>query len=137
VTELTYLLFLKMVKEQGGKVEAKVPKGYRWDDLTVLEGTEQLTFYSGLLLHLGTQTRLDRVKQIFADAQTSLKHPRNLKKLVEDIDQLDWFSAKEEGLGDLYEGLLEKNPGEKKSRSFKRTKPSSAWSSSTTPRASA
>lgn len=34
VTELTYLLFLKMAKEQGGKVEAQVPKGYRWDDLT-------------------------------------------------------------------------------------------------------
>jgi type I restriction enzyme M protein len=115
VTELTYLLFLKMAKEQGGKIEAQVPKGYRWDDLIALQGTEQLTFYRGLLLHLGTQTRLDRVKQIFADAQTSLKHPRNLKKLVDDIDQLDWFSAKEEGLGDLYEGLLERNAGEKKS----------------------
>jgi type I restriction enzyme M protein len=101
VTELTYLLFLKMVKEQGSKIEAQVPKGYRWDDLVALEGTEQLTFYRGLLLHLGTQIRLDRVKQIFTDAQTSLKQPRNLKKLVEDIDQLDWFSAKEEGLGDL------------------------------------
>jgi len=80
-----------------------------------LEGTEQITFYRGLLLHLGTQIRLDRAKQIFADAQTSLKQPRNLKKLVEDIDQLDWFSAKEEGLGDLYEGLLERNAGETKS----------------------
>jgi type I restriction enzyme M protein len=58
-----------------------------------------------MLLHLGTQARGDRIKKIFADAQTSLKHPRNLKKVVEDIDQLDWFSAKEEGLGDLYEGL--------------------------------
>jgi type I restriction enzyme M protein len=28
---------------------------------------------------------------------------------------LDWYSAKEEGLGDLYEGLLEKNATEKKS----------------------
>ena len=115
VTELTYLLFLKMAKEQGGRVEAQVPKGYRWDDLVGLEGTEQLTFYRELLLKLGTQTKLDRVKQIYADAQTSLKQPRNLKKIVEDIDQLDWFSAKEEGLGDLYEGLLERNAGEKKS----------------------
>jgi type I restriction enzyme M protein len=31
------------------------------------------------------------------------------------IDRLDWYSAKEEGLGDLYEGLLEKNAAEKKS----------------------
>ena len=61
---------------------------------------------------MGTQARGDRIKKIFADAQTSLKHPRNLKKVVEDIDQRDWFSAKEEGLGDLNEGLLERNAGE-------------------------
>lgn len=35
--------------------------------------------------------------------------------LVESIDALDWYSAREEGLGDLYEGLLERNAGEKKS----------------------
>ena len=29
-------------------------------------------------------------------------------------DGLDWYSAKEEGLGNLYEGLLEKNANEKK-----------------------
>lgn len=28
---------------------------------------------------------------------------------------MDWYSAKAEGLGDLYEGLLEKNASEKKS----------------------
>ena len=31
VTELTYLLFLKMMKEQ--ETEAVIPEGYRWDDL--------------------------------------------------------------------------------------------------------
>jgi type I restriction enzyme M protein len=30
------------------------------------------------------------------------------------IDALDWYSAKSEGLGDLYEGLLEKNAEETK-----------------------
>lgn len=115
VTELTYLLFLKMADELGGKVEAQVPKGYRWKDLKAYEGTEQLTFYRSMLLHLGTEARGVRIKAIFTDAQTSLRHPRNLKKVVEDIDKLDWFSAKEEGLGDLYEGLLERNAGEKKS----------------------
>ena len=44
-----------------------------------------------------------------------MKEPRNLRKLVQDIDGLDWYSAKTEGLGDLYEGLLEKNASEKKS----------------------
>ena len=27
-----------------------------------------------------------------------------------EIDKLDWYSARQEGLGDLYEGLLEKHP---------------------------
>jgi type I restriction enzyme M protein len=112
VTELTWLLFLKMAKETGA--EGELPKGYRWSDLEALTGLDLLTFYRKLLLHLGTETG-GRVQQIFADASTSLRHPRNLRKLVQDIDALDWYSAKEEGLGDLYEGLLEKNASEKKS----------------------
>lgn len=41
--------------------------------------------------------------------------PKNLKKIIDQIDKLDWYSAREEGLGDLYEGLLQKNADEKKS----------------------
>jgi type I restriction enzyme M protein len=58
---------------------------------------------------------LPAVPRIFADASTSLRKPANLKTLTTAIDQLDWYSAREEGLGDLYEGLLEKNAAEKKS----------------------
>lgn len=35
--------------------------------------------------------------------------------IITSIDDLDWYSAKEEGLGNLYESLLEKNANEKKS----------------------
>ncbi|MDM4013929.1 HsdM family class I SAM-dependent methyltransferase [Roseiconus lacunae] len=112
VTELTYLLFLKMMKETGQ--ENMLPKGYRWDDLVSKEGVEQLNFYREQLVHLGTSTR-GRVQAIFNNANSSLRKPRNLLKLVGDIDALDWFSARQEGLGDLYEGLLEKNASEKKS----------------------
>ena len=55
------------------------------------------------------------VLAIFTDAQTKLRKPTNLKALTDAIDKLDWFSAREEGLGNLYEGLLEKNAAEKKS----------------------
>ena len=112
VTELTWLLFLKMMKET--ERESQLPKGYRWDELETKEGIALLNFYRELLLHLGTEGS-DRVQAIFANASTSIKEPRNLRKLVEAIDGLDWYSAKHEGLGDLYEGLLEKNAGEKKS----------------------
>src|SRR5207302_521529 len=38
-----------------------------------------------------------------------------LSTLIAEIDGIDWFSAKQEGLGDIYEGLLEKNANEKRS----------------------
>lgn len=112
VTELTYLLFLKMAKETGA--EEQIPKGYRWDDLTKQDGVELLDFYKRLLLDLSRKGS-SRVQAIFADASTSFRQPRHLKQIVTDIDGLDWYSAKEEGLGDLYEGLLEKNAEETKS----------------------
>jgi type I restriction enzyme M protein len=112
VTELTFLLFLKMMEET--KREDRLPSGYRWKDLTTREGEDLLTHYRALLLKLGTEGS-GTVRDIFTDAQTSLRKPTNLKTLVLEIDKLDWFSARQEGLGDLYEGLLEKNAGEKKS----------------------
>lgn len=114
VTELTYLLFLKMAQETG--TEKNIPEGYRWADLTQKDGIEQMNFYRQLLVYLGTSDQTsNRVQAIFSDANTYLREPRYLKKLVSSIDELDWYSAKQEGLGDLYEGLLEKNANEKKS----------------------
>ncbi len=112
VTELTYLLFLKMLAETGR--EEIIPAECRWASLTGREGDALLTHYRATLLKLGTAPN-PGVRTIFADAQTSLRKPANLRELVGQIDKLDWYSAKEEGLGDLYEGLLEKNAAEKKS----------------------
>ena len=112
VTELTYILFLKMMAETGH--ENLLPEGRRWNDLARREGMDQLTFYKHMLLELGEKGGT-LVKAIFVDAQTRLKKPTNLKAIVEAIDSLDWFSARQEGLGAMYEGLLEKNAAEKKS----------------------
>lgn len=112
VTELTYLLFLKMAKET--ETESQLPSGYRWDDLETQPAPLRLDFYKRLLLELGIRgSRL--VKEIFANASSFIKKPTTLSTLVSEIDKLDWFSARQEGLGDLYEGLLEKNANEKKS----------------------
>src|SRR5579863_8972097 len=115
VTELTFLLFLKMLAETGH--EDRLPKGYRWAELDNRDGLDQLEYYRQLLLDLGSskKTKDAVVLAIFTDAQTKLRKPTNLKALTDAIDKLDWFSAREEGLGDLYEGLLEKNASEKKS----------------------
>lgn len=115
VTELTFLLFLKMMQETG--YESRLPEQYRWTELAKKDGLEQLEYYRRLLLDLGSVklTRDATVLAIFTDAQTRLRKPANLKSLTMAIDKLDWFSARQEGLGDLYEGLLEKNAAEKKS----------------------
>ena len=112
VTELTYILFLKMAKETG--TEKNIPEDYRWDALKTKEGMELKRFYEELLRELGENCS-GRVQEIYQGARSNIEEPANLKKIITNIDELDWYSAKEEGLGNLYEGLLEKNANEKKS----------------------
>jgi len=112
VIELTYLLFLKMAKET--YTENQLPEGYRWDDLETKAVRDRLEFYKLLLIHLGSRGST-LVKEIFANASSSIKKNNTLSTLVTEIDKLDWYSARQEGLGDLYEGLLQKNANEKKS----------------------
>lgn len=112
VTELTYLLFLKMAKET--ETEDQLPKGLRWDDLERKAAPDRLQFYKELLLRLG-ESKSKLVAEIFANATSFIRKPVTLTTLVDEIDQLDWYSAKREGLGDLYEDLLQRNANEKKS----------------------
>jgi type I restriction enzyme M protein len=112
VTELTQLLFLKMAKEAGQ--EEALPQGQRWDDLKARSGAARYDFYQQLLLTLGRAPH-PRVRAIYANARTALRQSRHLEQLVDGIDALDWFSAREDGLGNLYEGLLEKNATDIKS----------------------
>ena len=112
LNELTYILFLKMAEETGE--DKNIPEGYRWSDLKDKEGIELAMFYRRMLLDLGTEGQ-GKVKEIYTNAQTSIKEPANLRKIIKNIDELDWYEAKEEGLGEMYEGLLEKNASEKKS----------------------
>ena len=105
VTELTYILFLKMAKETGA--ESQIPEAYRWDNLTAKSGIELKKFYKELLNHLG-ENCTGRVREIYQGAGTNIDEPKNLEKIITTIDR-------EEGLGNLYEGLLEKNANEKKS----------------------
>lgn len=51
VTELTFLLFLKMLAET--RHEERLPKGYQWQKLVEDQGIEQLEYYRQLLLDLG------------------------------------------------------------------------------------
>ncbi|MFL7025222.1 N-6 DNA methylase [Enterovibrio norvegicus] len=126
VTELVLLLFIKMVHEN---IEADLidkhtlPEGCRWSDLNEKDGLNLLDDYKRMLLTLSTGKDSvgnilhadPLILAIYADAQTRLREPRHLKQLIKSLDSIDWFSAQKDGLGDLYEGLLEKNANETKS----------------------
>ena len=126
VTELVLLLFMKMEHEQVlnlNNFDQRLPEGCRWDDLRKKSGVTLLDTYRRALLTLSTGKDADDntvvtdqlILAIYADAQTSLREPRHLEQLVKSLDGIDWFSASKDGLGDLYEGLLEKNASETKS----------------------
>ena len=137
VTELTYILFLKMAKETNteGKFaegitllegddltpeqetqnsEKRLVLNYSWDTLLTKSGIELHKYYKDLLRLFGTYCT-GRVREIYQGSVTNIDEPKNLEKIITTIDGLDWYSAREEGLGNLYEGLLEKNANEKKS----------------------
>ena len=60
MSELTYLLFLKIAKETGTEVD--LPEGRRWDDLIALPESGILSNYKIMLTHLGEEATDDRVK---------------------------------------------------------------------------
>ncbi len=126
VTELVLLLFMKMENEQVlnlNNFDHRLPEGCRWADLKKKSGLNLLNDYKRILLTLSTGKDADGntvvtdplILAIYNDAQTSLREPRHLEQLIKSLDQIDWFSAQQDGLGDLYEGLLEKNANETKS----------------------
>jgi len=126
VTELVLLLFIKMVHENteaGTLKKHPLPEGCRWTDLNGKSGINLLNDYKRILLSLSTGRDSDGtlvhndplISAIYTDAQTRLREPRHLEQMIKTLDQIDWFSAQKDGLGDLYEGLLEKNANETKS----------------------
>ena len=119
VTELTYILFLKMAKETDGvdqrmKIQENIPEGYRWDDLLKIGANDLKEYYDELLKTLEKKGN-GLVKEIFLGAVSNIREPKNLYKIIHTIEGLDWYSKERETFGDLYEGLLEKNASEKKS----------------------
>ena len=127
LNELVMLMFLKMVQEQLDNElldEDPLPEGCHWSDIKNLSGIELLNAYRQILEALsgktaqlqGRQVTLSpKVQAIYADAATTIREPRSLETLIKSLDELDWFSADRDELGNAYEGLLEKNAGETKS----------------------
>ncbi|GAB3552265.1 class I SAM-dependent DNA methyltransferase [Spirosoma fluminis] len=115
LNELTYILFLRLSELK--KFEADIPDEYRWSRLTgITDNKELFDTYRELLATISSKTDNEAVKEIYTNASTTLRKPVNLKTLVTSINNLNWYDEHEQDkLATIYEELLEKNAGEKKS----------------------
>ena len=81
LTQLTYLLFLKMDQENVDEweEESHIPAGYRWNDLLKEQGTDLVRHYEETLQRLSSQSGL--IGNIFAKATNRIESPAYLEKL--------------------------------------------------------
>lgn len=115
VTQLTYLLFLKMDAENEKLFEetSSIPESYRWSNLIKLDGLDLIEQYEKTLKILSEQDNL--IGTIFTKAQNKIDKPVYLKKVISMIDEEQWLVMDGDVKGAIYEGILEKNGQDKKS----------------------
>lgn len=115
ITQLTYLLFLKMDDEnvQTFGEESAIPEGYRWGDLIDLDGHDLVKQYEDTLEELSGQDNL--IGTIYTKAQNKIDKPVYLKKVITLINEESWLVMDGDVKGAIYESILEKNGQDKKS----------------------
>lgn len=114
VTQLTYILFLKMDEEKEALgLNSTVPEGYKWKDLIQEQGKELVDKYEEILKELATQDGL--IGTIFTKATNKIDQPIMLKKVIDMVNSENWYMMDGDFKGAIYEGILEKNGQDRKS----------------------
>ena len=115
ITQLTYLLFLKMDDENVKLLdeESAIPEGYRWENLIELDGLDLIVQYENTLKILSEQDNL--IGTIYTKAQNKIDKPVYLKKVITMINEEQWLIMDGDVKGAIYESILEKNGQDKKS----------------------
>lgn len=115
LTQLTYLLFLKMDQENVDIYgdESSIPIEYRWSDLLKKQGEDLVKHYEKTLEVLSKEKGL--VGTIFTKATNRIERPAYLEKIIQLIDEEQWLLLDGDFKGALYEGILKKNGQDKKS----------------------
>ena len=114
ITQLTYILFLKMdsEKEELG-LGSSIPEGYKWEDLEGLSGTDLVEKYEEILKELSESEGI--IGTIFTRATNKIDKPVMLAKVIEMVSSEQWYMMEGDFKGAIYEGILEKNGQDKKS----------------------
>lgn len=114
ITQLTYILFLKMdaEKEELG-LGSSIPDGYKWKDIVELNGDDLIDKYEEVLKELSKDDGL--IGTIFTKASNKINSPVHLAKVLQMVGNENWYMMEGDFKGAIYESILEKNGQDKKS----------------------
>ena len=115
ITQLTYILFLKMdaEREELG-LPSYLPEDCKWKELTALSGTDLVEKYVEILKELSECDGL--IGTIFTKAANKVYRPVLLKKVIDMVAEENWYMMEGDLKGAIYEGILEKNGQDRKSQ---------------------
>lgn len=115
ITQLTYILFLKMdaEREELG-LPSYLPEDCKWKELTALSGTDLVEKYEEILKELSQCDGL--IGTIFTKAANKVYRPVLLKKVIDMVAEENWYMMEGDLKGAIYEGILEKNGQDRKSQ---------------------
>lgn len=114
ITQLTYILFLKMdaEKEELG-LGSSLPEGCKWNDIIELSGDDLIDKYEEILKDLSKDDGL--IGTIFTKASNKINSPVHLAKVLQMVGNENWYMMEGDFKGAIYEAILEKNGQDKKS----------------------
>ena len=114
ITQLTYILFLKMddEKEELG-LGSSLPEGCKWKDIADMNGSDLVEKYEEILKELEDDTGL--IGTIFTKASNKIDSPVHLAKVIQMVASENWYMMEGDFKGAIYESILEKNGQDKKS----------------------
>lgn len=121
ITQLTYLLFLKMDDERETLfgMTGTLPEGCRWRDVLFDKngqkriGTDLTEKYESVLRQL--QGKEGLIGAIFSGASNKITSPEKLGKLIAMIGSENWYCTEGDLKGAIYEEILERNGSDSKS----------------------
>ena len=114
ITQLTYILFLKMDDEKESMgLASYLPEGCKWKDLCALSGADLVEKYEEILKELSECEGL--IGTIFTKATNKIYRPVMLKKVIDMVADDNWYMMEGDLKGAIYEKILEKNGQDRKS----------------------
>ena len=114
ITQLTYILFLKMDDEKESMgLKSYLPEGCKWKDLSSLSGDDLVEKYEEILKELSKCDGL--IGTIFTKASNKIYRPVMLKKVIDMVSEDNWYMMDGDLKGAIYENILERNGQDAKS----------------------